>query len=85
MYHIHQCSLQNIAESFQKIAKTVIVEFISKEDEKVQQLLKHRKDIFSNYNEAEFIKAFGKYFNMISTTKIPGTQRTMYLLNRKEN
>lgn len=77
--------LLKIAESFQKIAKTVMVEFISKEDKKVQQLLQHRKDIFSNYNEAEFIKAFGKYFNVIDTIKIPGTHRTMYLLNRKEN
>ncbi len=61
------------------------MEFISKEDEKVQQLLQHRKDIFSNYNEAAYIKAFGKYFNVIDTIKIPGTHRTMYLLNRKEN
>ncbi|MEO6221407.1 MAG: hypothetical protein ABIO81_13325 [Ginsengibacter sp.] len=76
--------LQNIAESFQKIGKTLIVEFVSKEDEKVKQLLQNRKDIFSNYNEVEFIKAFGQYFNITSKIEIPGTHRTMYLLNRKE-
>lgn len=76
---------QNIAASFQKIAKTVIVEFISKKDEKVQQLLQNRKDNFSSYNEDEFLKAFGKYFNIISTTNIAGTHRNMYLLSRKEN
>ncbi|MEO8568115.1 MAG: hypothetical protein ABI419_03240 [Ginsengibacter sp.] len=77
--------LQNIAESFQKTGNKLIVEFIPKEDEKVKQLLLYRKDIFSNYNETEFIKCFGKYFTIISSAKIPGTQRTMYLLNRKEN
>ncbi len=77
--------LQNIAASFNKIAKQVIVEFVSKEDEKVQQLLKNRKDIFSDYSETEFIKAFGKYFDISSTNKIPGTHRTIYLLSRKEN
>ncbi len=75
---------ENIAESFQMITKTVIIEFVSKEDEKVQQLLQNRKDIFSNYTEAEFTKAFGKYFDVTREIKIPGTHRTMYLLNRKE-
>ncbi len=77
--------LLNIAASFQNIAKQVIVEFVPKEDEKVQQLLQNRKDIFSNYNEGEFIKAFGKYFDVVTKSKIPGTCRTMYLLNRREN
>ncbi len=76
---------RNIAESFQKIGRSIIVEFIPKEDEKVQQLLQNRKDIFSDYNEAEFINAFGKYFDIAGAIKIPGTHRTIYLLRRKKN
>ncbi|MEO6289914.1 MAG: class I SAM-dependent methyltransferase [Ginsengibacter sp.] len=77
--------LQNIAASFKAIATTLIIEFISKEDEKVKQLLQHRKDIFSNYAEAGFEEAFGEYFNIIAKTNIPGTYRIMYLLKRKDD
>ncbi|MDQ6845217.1 MAG: class I SAM-dependent methyltransferase [Bacteroidota bacterium] len=77
--------LADIAGAFGRIAKTVIVEFVSKDDVKLQQLLRHRKDIFSNYHEAGFEEAFGKYFTTISKDKIPGTSRTLYLLKRKED
>ncbi len=76
---------ENIAASFDEMAETAIVEFVPKEDEKVQQLLENRRDIFDNYNEEKFRKAFEKYFNIIVVSEVPGTLRTMYMMKRKEN
>ncbi|MEO6188783.1 MAG: class I SAM-dependent methyltransferase, partial [Ginsengibacter sp.] len=75
---------ENIAALFRKIADSVIIEFIPREDEKVVQLLEHRKDIFADYNLPSFEKAFEKYFTVVSKEKIVGTERVMYLLKSKE-
>ncbi|MEP7251311.1 MAG: hypothetical protein ABI683_02995, partial [Ginsengibacter sp.] len=75
--------LPAVGELFQALGKKLIVEFVRKDDEKVQLLLQNRKDIFSNYNQAEFEKAFGEFFTIDKVVKITGTLRTVYLLTRK--
>lgn len=63
--------------------KYLIIEFVPKNDEKVQLLLKNRKDIFINYNSQEFEKYFERRFKITSKAPIADSGRTLYLMEKK--
>ena len=67
--------LAMLAGYFSKIAPELIIEFVPKEDPKVQQLLSNREDIFHNYSVDSFEKEFSLYFEILQTAVIPGTTR----------
>lgn len=69
-----------IAEFFSKLCNNLIVEFIPKEDSKVQELLLNRKDVFSDYTQENFEKSFSKYFSIQKSIRIEKSLRTLYLL-----
>ncbi|OGV89347.1 hypothetical protein A2Z41_00690, partial [Microgenomates group bacterium RBG_19FT_COMBO_39_10] len=46
--------LAKIAQFFHQIGQSLIIEFVPKTDSQVQRLLLNRKDIFSDYNQANF-------------------------------
>ncbi|HMK24724.1 MAG TPA: hypothetical protein VK483_01750 [Chitinophagaceae bacterium] len=73
-----------IADLFQKTCSTLIIEFVPKEDEKVQLMLANKKDIYPAYTAENFEKAFGKYFRLVKKETIPGSGRTLYLMTRHE-
>lgn len=76
--------LQQIAALFSRLADTFIVEFIPKEDPRVQLLLRDRVDVFSNYSEQCFIKAFKNKFEIQKQTVVPGTNRVLFLMKPRE-
>jgi hypothetical protein len=73
-----------IADLFQKICSSLIIEFVPKEDEKVQLMLTNKKDIYAGYTAENFEKVFGKYFRLVNKETIPGSGRTLYLMTRHE-
>ena len=74
-----------IADLLQRISrKYLIIEFVPKEDEKVQLMLADKKDIYSNYTAENFEKAFGNYFRVIKKESITGSGRTLYLMTKHE-
>ncbi len=72
-----------LAGFFNKICKWLIIEYIPKEDSRVKQLLLLRKDIFTDYSENTFKSNFSKYFTIKSRTIVNGTDRVIYLMQRK--
>lgn len=72
--------LADIAEYFRLLSEWLLVEFVPKEDEQAQRLLESRKDIFTDYNQDSFEKAFGTYFTIDARAAISGTLRTLYLM-----
>jgi hypothetical protein len=78
-------SLPVLAEYFNHIAPELIIEFVPKEDEKVQQMLKTRPDTFPDYTTTVFENLFLQYFEVISKKKVPGTYRVLYHMKRKDN
>ena len=72
------------AELFSKLARIVIIEFVPKEDEKVQELLKHKKDIYDFYSKENFVQAFSKKFVVESEQKIGSSNRILYLMKRHD-
>ncbi len=84
----HICISNNItfdmlADWFSKLGEYLIIEFVPKDDSKVQRLLSTRKDIFDNYNNEEFENIFGKYFKMVNKNQIKKSKRVLYLFKRR--
>lgn len=76
--------LNLIASYFSRLAPQLIIEFVPKEDNKVQLLLQNKKDIYTTYTKEEFEKIFLQHFKIISSNIIPGTSRRIYLMRKKE-
>jgi len=88
---IHHLAISNnlpfdkIAQYFSKISKYLIIEFVKKEDSKVQELLNSRKDIFDDYDINHFEETFLKYYELIRKDEIKDTKRVLYLFMAKES
>lgn len=73
-----------IAATLRGAGRTLIIEFVPKEDEKIKLMLEQKKDIYINYTEHEFVKAFENYFTVKDKKVIPGSGRTLYLMASKQ-
>jgi len=73
---------EKIAELFNKIANYLIIEFVPKSDEKINDMLRQKKDIYHDYTEEKFIKNFDKYFSIVDKKNIPGTERVLFLMKK---
>ncbi len=58
--------LDYIASSFCQLSRTLVIEFVPKEDSQVIKLLKNRVDIFDNYTQIKFEEIFSNYFSIES-------------------
>src|SRR6185295_11028496 len=65
-----------IAEMFARLTNYLLIEFIPKEDPKVQTMLSYKKDIYKNYNEKKFIKEFEAWFSVAEKKEMHGSRRT---------
>jgi len=75
--------LGKIAEFFSHMCTSLIIEFVPKSDPQVQRLLITREDIFTDYTQGQFERAFGEHFSIEAVEEISGSERTLYLmLNR---
>jgi hypothetical protein len=84
----HLCIGNNVpfaelASFFASISRNLIIEFVPKEDSKVQILLSSRPDIFDEYDEKHFESAMGEYFTITKKVPIKDSKRTMYLFKNK--
>ncbi len=83
---IHHLAISNnvpmarLAAFFRKLCKSLIIEFVPKEDSQVRRLLSTREDIFPNYNQEHFESEFKKHFVIEKAAPITGSQRTLYLM-----
>jgi SAM-dependent methyltransferase len=76
--------LSMIASLFARLtAEHLIVEWIPKEDEKVQGLLQHRADVFDDYTQASFDVHFGKHFVTRSVHHSQASNRVLYWFQKK--
>jgi len=75
--------LPEVAEFLASIGQHVIIEFVPKEDSKVQILLASRKDIFPQYDHGHFEQAMERHFKLVTKQPIKGSKRTLYLYQKK--
>ncbi len=72
-----------VASQLQAIAQILIIEYVPKQDEKVQQLLTSKEDVFADYAQEYFENDFSKYYTIIKTEIVQGSERTLYLMHKK--
>lgn len=75
------------AEFFAKFSQKLIIEFPKREDSWVESLLVRKREFinhFDFYNEANFEKGYGVYFDIEKKETVAGTKRVLYLLKNKK-
>ncbi len=77
--------LPKIARFFSEVCKNLVIEFVPKTDTQIKKLLASRKDIFTNYSEDAFKKAFEMYFEIVQSTTIKDSARSIYLMKKRED
>lgn len=88
---VHHLAISNnvpfrlIASFFASLCRSLIIEFIPKNDSQVQELLAGRKDVFPDYARENFEEAFHDYFEIKRSRNIPGSRRTLYLMCKREH
>jgi len=75
--------LEDLASFFNQLGGWLIIEFIPKSDSQVKRLLSSRVDIFPDYTKVDFENAFSKYYGIVEEAPIAGSERTLYLMQRK--
>ena len=76
--------LPHIADYFAELSANLVIEFVPKSDAKVKVLLASREDIFPSYTREGFETAFARRFEILKTNEIPGSERTLYRMRRRE-
>ncbi len=74
--------LGSIAALFARLAPAAIVEFVPKEDPMVRRLLSSRRDVFPDYTQEGFERAFGTHFRLVARSAVPDSSRVVYRLER---
>lgn len=86
---IHHLAISNnvplprIADFLAKLAPSLLIEFVPKEDSQVQRLLATREDIFDDYTPAGFEAAFARRWETVEVHPIRDGVRTLHLLRRR--
>ncbi len=75
--------LPHIADFFGAISRSLIIEFVPKTDSQAQKLLSSRKDIFTDYTQQNFERAFERCFTLEKSSGIRGSERTLYLMKKR--
>jgi hypothetical protein len=84
----HLCISNNVpfakaAQFLSRITRFLIIEFVPKDDSQVQRLLATREDIFMNYDQANFEKAFRGLFHVKRSNAIQDSRRILYLMEKR--
>jgi hypothetical protein len=75
--------LKEIAMLFSKIAPQLIIEFVPKEDEKVQILLQNKTDFYQDYTQENFEKIFKQHYTLTTSQRLLPSGRILYLFVNK--
>ncbi|MBN9503418.1 MAG: class I SAM-dependent methyltransferase [Armatimonadetes bacterium] len=75
--------LTQFAAWLSQLGTWAIVEFVAKDDSQVQRMLATRKDVFEGYTREGFEAAVADFFSVARREEIPGTSRTLYLLQAR--
>jgi hypothetical protein len=76
--------LASLGDFFREITgRYLLIEFVPPTDPKVQELAKSRTALHP-YDEATFEQSFEQYFSTHQKTNIPGTDRTLYLMEKRQ-
>lgn len=83
---IHHLAIGNnvplpmVAGFLARLGAWAVVELVPKSDSQVERLLASREDIFPDYDEGGFVRAFSEHFEIVARDPVSGTERTLFLM-----
>lgn len=75
--------LDRVASFLRRACRTLIIEFVPKEDSQVRRLLASRIDVFDDYTRDGFESAFVEHFAIERAEPILDSERTLYLMRAR--
>lgn len=86
---IHHLAISNnvplptVALFFHQLCRTLVIEFVPKNDPQVRRLLQNREDIFNNYDQNGFEEAFGSHFQIEESAAVGNHGRRLYRMTAR--
>jgi ribosomal protein L11 methylase PrmA len=74
-----------IASVLSEMSKTLIIEYVPKDDEKVQQMLSYKTDIYTDYTRENFEFEFGQHYELVKKAVIGNSKRILYMFKKVNN
>lgn len=75
--------LRTVAEFLRQLCKTLIIEFVPKNDPQVRRLLQNREDIFNHYHQNGFEEAFRSHFQIEESAAVGNDGRRLYRMTAR--
>lgn len=75
---------EKIADMFGRTGKYLIIEFVPKEDEKVQLMLTRKPDIYRAYDRNNFELVFSRHFTIEKKEMAGESKRILYLMKKND-
>jgi hypothetical protein len=72
--------LSDVIRWLASLQATVVIEFIDRNDEQVQLLLRNRTDVFTDYSKEEFLRLVESHFVVQEQFGLPSGTRTLFQL-----
>lgn len=79
----HNIPFSMVVQMLVDLCDTLIIEFVPKEDPKVQLMLQHKADIYGWYNKENFLSAFSAAFTVLNEQQVGQSGRTILLMKKK--
>jgi hypothetical protein len=76
----HNVPLHRIALYLARICRTLVIEFVPKQDSQVQRMLASRVDVFDDYTLEAFERAFSTCFDIEDVMRVDDSSRVIYLM-----
>lgn len=86
MHHLaigNNVPMAGIAAFFSRLCRSLIIEFVPKQDSQVMRMLASREDIFDTYDVETFEHEFSRSFNILRSEIVTGSSRILYLMQNK--
>ena len=66
-----------------RLGRTLVIEFVPKDDSQVQRMLRTRDDIFPSYTREGFEAGFRSAFRIDQVQPVVGSERLLYLMTAR--
>jgi hypothetical protein len=76
--------LDQAAEFFGKIGRSLVIEFVPKSDSQFRRMMQARDDVFSDYSQASFEAAFQRFFTINRAEQVAESERTLYEMTARK-
>ncbi len=76
--------LDDLLDWLRGLGGHLVIEFVRREDARVQQLLRHRDEPYEDYDQARFEAALGAAFEVLRREDLPSGARTLYFAQPRD-